>query len=204
MRNIAVGEYYHIYNRGALKRKIFLDERDWVRFLFLILYCQSDITFINLNRPVTYFVKHSVFNIKRKGVEEIAQTRGVTLIAFALMPNHFHLILENVQEYGIARYMQRALNAYTKYFNTKYRQTGHLFQGQYKSVHIADNDQLLYLSAYIHKHRTAWSSAKDYFKNNRWGALLQTEIISAQFTNGVDYQRWVKENPTKEPEWLSE
>ena len=47
--------------------------------------------------------------------------------------------------------MQRILNAYTKYFNAKYKKTGHLFQGPFKAVHIERNEQLLHLSAYIHR-----------------------------------------------------
>ena len=66
------------------------------------------------------------------------------------MPNHFHLIVKEVKEGGISAYMQRVLNAYTKYYNAKHDTSGHLFQGPFRAIHIADNDQLLYVSAYIH------------------------------------------------------
>lgn len=203
MEKSGVGGYYHVYNRGVLKTEIFLEERDWVRFLFLILYFQSDLIFYNLNRPVTYFVRHSMFNIDEEIMTKIIKARKIDLVAFSLMPNHFHLLIRNIRENGRSRYMQRVLNAYTKYFNAKYHRNGHLFQGRYKSVWVEDNEQLLYLSAYIHKHRSICSSAADYYKQNRWGKLLATEIILDQFVNGTDYKSWVKENPAKDPDYLS-
>ena len=78
-------------------------------------------------------------------------SRYVELVSFAFIPNHFHLIVHEKKENGISQYMQRILNAYTKYFNAKYKKTGHLFQGPFKAVHTESNEQLLHLSAYIHR-----------------------------------------------------
>lgn len=191
---IAPGEHYHIYNRGNDKQLIFLDDRDRARFVFAILYFQLPTAFYNLGRKVTHFVRHRVFNIQELDNEAMAR-RYIDLVAFALMPNHFHLIVHETKEGGISRYMQRVLDAYTKYFNTKYKKSGHLFQGPFQAVHIEDNEQLLYLSAYIHRnpreirgwknkeHEFEWSSYQDYIKKNRWGSLLNTEVISSQFSN---------------------
>ena len=99
----------------------FFDERDWVRFLFLVLYFQSPVSFDNLSRPVSYFVKHRVFNINNQIVEKMIASRYVELVSFAFIPNHFHLIVHEKKENGISQYMQRILNAYTKYFNAKYK-----------------------------------------------------------------------------------
>ena len=214
--NISSGEYYHVYNRGNDKQKIFLDERDWVRFLFCILYFQSPLTFINLSRPVSNFVKHSVFNIGKKMVEDIHNQRTVQLNCFCLMPNHFHLLVYQKTEAGIAQYLQRVLNSYTKYFNTKYNRSGHLFQGPYRAVHISDNNQLLYTSAYLHRNpmeiknwqnkedRYPWSSYQDYLNldKNRWGLLLDQKIIAEQFTDGGNYHQWVKTSGAKDLDYL--
>ena len=205
---IAPNEYYHIFNRGMSKQKIFIDKRDWARFLFLILHFQSPITFQNIGRPTKNFVKHSVFNIDKKQITEITENRFVELIAFCLMPNHFHLIIKEVEEGGIASYMQRVLNSYTKYFNTKYKRSGHLFQGPYKAVHVEQNYQLLHLSAYIHKNPTElaewrnkisdypWSSLQDFSTKNRWDNLIVPNIILEQFkTNG--YQKFLETSTAK-------
>src|SRR3989344_864239 len=207
---IAVDEYYHVFNRGNNKQTIFLDERDWTRFLFLILYLQSPLVFQNLSRPISYFVENRAFNISSVDLAEIVRDKYVGLISFALMPNHFHLILHESTEGGTARYMQLVLCAYTKYFNTKYQKSGHLFQGPYKAVHTEDNEQLLYLSTYIHKnpkelsewknreHLYPWSSYQDYVGKNRWDKLLQQNLIHDQFSNKQEYGHFVKSSPAKE------
>lgn len=205
MRNIeiSIDEYYHVYNRGAHKRIIFHDTADYARFLFLILYFQSPFVFEQISRYVRRFVRHRVFDIDANTISEIISSRYVELISFCLMPNHFHLTLREVEEGGIARYMQRVLNGYTKYYNTKYEASGHLFQGPYKAVHIENNDQLLYLSAYIHRNprelpswkdkeqKYEWSSYQDYVDENRWGELLSTKLILEQFDTKGGYEEFV-------------
>ncbi|MDO8551999.1 MAG: transposase [bacterium] len=211
MRNIeiSIDECYHVYNRGAHKQITFHDTADYIRFLFLILFFQSPLVFDQISRAVHYFVKHRVFDIDAEDVSEVVQERYVELISFCLMPNHFHLILREVQENGIARYMQRVLNGYTKYYNAKYEVSGHLFQGPYKAVHVEDNDQLLYLSAYIHRNpielpnlkgterEYEWSSYQDYIGENRWGELLSTKLILEQFKTRGEYEEFVRTSPAK-------
>ena len=206
---IAPKERYHIFNRGNNKQLIFLDQRDWVRFLFLIIYLQSPVVFQNIGRQVSYYVKNRVFNISEKEKDEILQKRSVELINFALMPNHFHLTVHELKEGGIAQYMQRVLCAYTKYSNTRNQTSGHLFQGPYKAVPIENNRQLLYLSTYIHKNPTEllgwknqehlypWSSYQDYIKDNRWGKLLSQDIILDQFSNKKEYDNFIKSSIAK-------
>jgi len=211
MRKIKIieGEYYHIFNRGNNKQNIFSDNRDWIRFLFLVLYFQSPVSFENISRPVSYFVKHRVFNINNQITEKLIANRYAELACFAFLPNHFHLIIRENKENGISQYMQRILNAYTKYFNTKYEKAGHLFQGPFKAVHVESNEQLLHLSAYIHRnpretkewknneHFYPFSSYQDYFQKNRWGKLLENRIIMDQFSSGEDYKKFTDKSGTK-------
>lgn len=207
---IAPGEHYHIFNRGNNKQNIFLDTRDWTRFLFLIIYLQSPFVFYNLGRQVSHFVRNRAFNIDDENLQEVINKRYVELVNFALMPNHFHLTLCEVKENGIAQYMQRILCAYTKYFNTKYKKSGHLFQGPYKAVNVESNNQLLYLSTYIHRnprelsewknkeHIYPWSSYQDYLKENRWDELLKQDVVIKQFSERKEYGDFVKSSPAKE------
>ena len=211
MRNIRIapGEYYHICNRGVNKQVIFHDLADHARFLFLILYLQSPIVFSNMSRQTNWFVKHRVFNIRMESQKKVVEKRTVELIAFCLMPNHFHLMVKEVEESGIASYMQRILNSYTKYYNTKYQKSGHLFQGPYKAVHVETNGQLVYLSTYIHRNRRelagwknkedqyVWSSYQDFTKNNRWNELIKPNIVSEQFKKTNDYQSFVESSTAK-------
>jgi putative transposase len=208
MRNIIIApsEHYHIFNRGVTKQVIFHDTKDYYRFLFLILYFQSPIVFKNINELIPQFMQHRVL---QKLALEIIKKRTVELVAFCLMPNHFHLILKESEEGGISAYMQRVLNAYSKYYNTKYQKSGHVFQGPYRAVHVEDNEQLLHLSAYIHRNpremvkwlnkedQYQWSSCSDFVKENRWGNLLVPEIILEQFENREEYRKFMKTSTAK-------
>jgi len=124
---IAPGEHYHVFNRGVGKNDIFFDERDKIRFLVSILYFQSSIIISNPSYYVSHFREHRVFPNSKKTLDKILENRVVELVNFCLMPNHFHLTLFEKEEGGISHYMQRIQNAYTKYFNTKYKKSGHLF-----------------------------------------------------------------------------
>ncbi|KKP85789.1 MAG: hypothetical protein UR88_C0007G0013 [Candidatus Nomurabacteria bacterium GW2011_GWA1_35_8] len=101
--------------------------------------------------------------------------------------------------------------SYTKYFNAKYKRTGHLFQGPYQAVHVEDNEQLLHLSAYIHKNpkeiknvnnkkliKYPWSSFQDYILENRWPEFLKPNIILEQFNNKAKYVDFVNTSLAKE------
>lgn len=206
----APDEYYHIYNRGVMKRKIFLDQRDWSRFLFLITHFQAPLEFNNIGRFINNYDKQKIFKLDDDKITDIVNQRNVDLIGFALMPNHFHLIIGEIKENGISRYLHKLSTAYAKYFNTKYKVSGHLFQGNFRAVHIKDNEQLLYVSAYIHRNPTElskwrgqevnypWSSFQDYAQTNRWGKLLKTDLVLDQFKDGKEYRQWVNQTGIKE------
>jgi putative transposase len=207
---IELGEYYHVYNRGVRKQTIFHDKRDYTRLLFLLLYLQSPELFRNVSYNVSKFLVFDNFRVSESKQESIVSNREVMLSCFILMPNHFHLLLKEHKKGGICRYMQRIQTAYTKYYNTKKEVSGHLFQGPYKYVHVENNEQLIYLSAYIHRNsrdligyknkesKYKWSSYKDYIGENRWGKLLVKDIITNQFTSNEDYDQWVKTSKAKE------
>jgi putative transposase len=207
--NLAPGEYFHLFNRGNNKQDIFYDQKDWARFLFIILYLQSPLSFNNMGRQTSHFVESRAFNISDAIKQQVLDNRFVELINFTLMPNHFHLTLLEIIEGGISKYMQKILTAYSKYFNTKYQKIGHLFQGPYKAVRVESNEQLLYLSTYIHRNPRdisgwegkedsfPWSSYQDYINLDRWGNLLKKGIILDQFANKADYRNYVETSHAK-------
>ena len=209
---IAPGEYYHICNRGINRQIIFHDNRDYLRFLFLLVYFQSSLKIDHLSRVLDEFSKAlGQHRVLATGYEsEILKKRTIELVSFCLMPNHFHLIIKELKNDGIASYMQRILNAYGKYYNTKYQKSGHVFQGPYRAVHVENNDQLLYLSSYIHRNprelkmfsnredKYEWSSYQDFIYQNRFGYLLVPEIINGQFSNLDKYKKFVAGSIAKE------
>ena len=213
MRNLefGAGEYYHVFNRGNHKQSIFRTPADYTRFLFLILHLQSPINFPNIGRHTKNFVNKRHFGVDADDLNEITKKRVVELIAFVLMPNHFHLMLKTRPKDGISKYMHKILMAYSKYANTKYDEfNGHIFQGAYKAVHIDHNKQALYLSAYLHRNprelvgwkgkelQYPWSSYQDYVTSNRLGNLLVPKIVMEQFTSPYEYKQEVEGSPAKE------
>ncbi len=83
-------------------------------------------------------------------IQRYALRYRVSVHAYALMSNHVHLMVQE-GEYPLGRFMQGVQQSYTQYFNTRYEQTGHLFQGRYKANRIDRDEYLLALVSYIHQ-----------------------------------------------------
>ena len=206
----APDEHYHICVRGNNKQDIFNNDSDRARLLFLLLHLQSPEIVPNMHRAVRSYLTHRTWNVDPALRAAIIETRYVSLEALAFMTNHFHIAIREVEERGIVRYMQRVLNAYAKYRNTKYETVGHFFQGPYRAVHIEDNDQLLYTSTYIHwnprelpgvagrEHEYEWSSYQDYLGVNRFDGLLDSSLVLEQFDSPKDYRTFVDSSIAKD------
>lgn len=137
----AEGEWYHCYNRGIEKRATFEDARDYHRFLE-ILYLANDESPLRRDE------------IGKLPFDEIlAVPRGKRLVsigAFCLMPNHFHLVLKEVKEGGITSFMRKLGTAYTLFFNARHDRTGNLFLKPFRSRHAATDKYFQYLVSYVH------------------------------------------------------
>lgn len=132
--------YYHIYNRGVDKRTIFQNENDYVVFLrflkeYLLPPGHPDLDVLREISPRRLPV--NCFN-------------EVELLAYCLMPNHFHLLVKQITEKGLIRFMRALSTNYVMYFNHKYSRVGPLFQGNYKAALIDEDPYFLYISGYIH------------------------------------------------------
>lgn len=134
----AEGEYYHLYNRGVDKRKIFLDEHDHRRFIKLLYLA-------NGNSP---FVFRDVEDNPLADIDR--NTPLVAIGAYVLMPNHFHILVKEIIPGGISSFMEKLLTGYSTYFNKRHERTGTLFQGTYQARHLFQNEYLKYIFAYIH------------------------------------------------------
>jgi len=139
--NFVSGEYYHIYNRGNSKQKIFHDEEDYLRFMALLYVSNTNqkFDFYNLNRSL---------NSNTYKLELINQY--VSIGSYCLMPNHFHILITEKIEGGISNFMQKLSTAYVMYYNKKYKRSGSLFEGKFKSEHLNTDNYLRYIFSYIH------------------------------------------------------
>ncbi|MBU1084777.1 MAG: transposase [Candidatus Beckwithbacteria bacterium] len=131
--------YYHIYNRGVAKTNIFLDKQDYKVFLS---YLKIYLTAIDLQGET---LQVSPSKMLKNFSEEM------DLVAYCQMPNHFHLLIYQQQKHSINYFMRSLATKYSMYFNAKYKRVGSLFQGVYKAVKVDSEEQLIYLSKYIHR-----------------------------------------------------
>ncbi len=139
-----VGEYYHIYNRGSDKRIIFNDESDLARFL------ESVFIFNTVNPIVSIVNKKKNLGLKRLkiGVQPLSEPL-VSIVAYSLLPNHFHFLIKQIREGGISEFMKRLQAGYTSYFNQEHSRSGCLFQGKFKYKNIATDEYFKTLFCYV-------------------------------------------------------
>ena len=157
MLTFSEGEYYHVYNRGTEKRETFLLEEDYKRFQQLLFLCNSQkrLDIQRLRRDILDSKGETFAPREGFTFAELVEcvSRGeprVSVGAYCLMPNHFHLLLKEVRPGGISLFMQKLTTAYTMYFNKKYAREGALFQGTFKATHVDNDEYLKYLYSYIH------------------------------------------------------
>ena len=175
-RLLAPDEYYHVYNRGVDKRKIFLDKADHERFMTLLYLCNSGIPIHRSDLGG---------NMAKKIFMRQKEATIVDIGAYCLMPNHFHILIREQSEGGISLFMQKLSTAYAMYFNKRYQRRGALFEGRFKARHAAKDEYLKYLFAYIHlnpvgiidanwkKHRiTNKKKAAEFLKMYKYSSYL--------------------------------
>jgi len=162
---------YHIYNRGVEKRIIFEDDQDYNVFLSYIKEYLS---------PQGDTLRYRELLGKYHG--------EIVLLAFCLMPNHFHLLIKQIDKNSMKKFTQSLFTRYSMYFNKKYKRVGKLFQSAYKATNVIDKEHLLYVSKYIHlnligiskKSIKVYSSYSDYLglTSTIW---LNKEIVLEEF-----------------------
>lgn len=203
----STGEFYHVYNRGTEKRKIFLSRYDYKRFIAL-LYLSNSTNSVRIE-------------IGKKSLDELFHIdRDQTLVdigAYCLMPNHFHILIHEKVENGLSHFMQKLTTAYTMYFNKKNERSGNLFQGVFKAEHANKDEYLKYLFAYIHLNpvkliESKWketgikdqSKAKKFLENYLYSSYLECtgksrkekkiltpEAFPSYFENTNEFQKMV-------------
>lgn len=133
-------EFYHVYNRGTDKRVIFKDRFDYERFIQLLYICNS-------HKPI---LVRDVFKNKNSAFNFDQGSTLVSIGAYCLMPNHFHILTTPSGEYGLSTFMNKLCTSYSMYFNSRYDRTGSLFEGSFKAEWADSDEYLKYLFSYIH------------------------------------------------------
>lgn len=166
-------EIYHIFNRGVEKRQIFLDDRDYLRFIHDLFEFNDENSVFN----VSYYFNSKSNEVEPRYLKKEQKPRKllVEILIFTLMPNHFHLLLRQKRERGIVKFMQKLGTGYSMYFNKKYERVGGLFQGRFKAVLVKEEAHFIHLPFYIHTNpldlNYGGSTSIDYLKNYRWSSF---------------------------------
>lgn len=143
-----IGDYVHILKRGAKKLPIVKDASDRWRFLKILCHLNDEFISERWEEDIEDNKPHTggIFNRPDFWPEEKPL---VMILAYTLMPNHFHILAKEIVEGGIARFMQKLGNSMTGHFNLKYKESGSIFQGSYKARCVKSDEYLRYLAVYI-------------------------------------------------------
>lgn len=176
----ALGEFYHVYNRGVDKRIVFENESDYKRFMLLLHLCNGE-------SPVRLDILNPKGSTSTDPIGNSNFPSIVSVGAFCLMPNHFHILLREITEGGISAFMHRLSTAFTMYFNAKNERSGALFQGRFKAEHANNDRYLKYLFSYIHLNpvklvEPAWKEIGIQDKD-----MVKKYLLSYPYSSYLDY-----------------
>lgn len=185
------GEIYHLFNRGNEKHDIFIQPRDYRRFKRTLYYYQ-------FQGPKPKFSNFGLFNLQF--FNPTPENRLVKVFCYCLMPNHFHLLVQQLKDNGISTFLSQISNSHTKYINTKYNRVGSLLQGTFKSVLVENDEQFTHISRYIHINpkvaglverldQYPWSSYEEYMHSK--GSICSTEEILNYFGSAEKYKQFL-------------
>ena len=206
-------EIYHVLNRGVDKRQIFMDKQDHLRFIHnLYEFNNQERTELNFYKFRDYGANGKVSKTNKKPRKLL-----VNILAFCLMPNHYHIMLSPKIDDGIPQFMKKLNAGYSKYFNQKYERGGTLFQGRYRKALVTNNTHFLHLPFYIHfnpldlsypewrenkissQKKTLeflksyrWSSHLDYLGIKNFPSVLNMRALMETFGSHKDYHQLVE------------
>lgn len=172
--------YYHVYGRGHNKTVVFRDKDDYVVFLYLFKRYLS-------NKPVQ----------DKKGRDYPWLQKEIDLLAFCLMPNHFHFLIYQRTPDAMTKLFKSVITTYGMYFNKKYQLLGPVFQSRFKASMIDRDNYLMHISRYIHlnpKDYKTWAfSSLPFYLGRQKAEWLKTDNILGLFNGRTDYKKFVED-----------
>ncbi len=134
------------------------------------------------NQKQNIFLEDSDFESYLQLLKHFKRKYSIKLFGYCLMPNHIHIVLEPKKPDGLARFMQVLNQTYTTWFNSKYKKTGHLWQGRFKNMVIQKDNYFVECVYYVEVNPVRaglvsspadyfWSSYRDRVFGNKNGLL---------------------------------
>lgn len=204
--------YYHVYNRGVEKRTIFVDNQDEAVFLSYLkeyLTPKDADNLASIVRNTNSSSKEKAEAIKLLRMNNF--TDEIDLLAYCLMPNHFHMLIKQESERGMEKFIRSLATRYVQYFNHRHEnRVGGLFQDTYKAVLVESEEQLLHLSRYIHrnpiqkgltlKECSRPSSYLNYLAKVKQEWVKPEDVLSYFAKSGTNsYEKFVESTEIEEP-----
>ena len=195
LRNFVTGNYYHLYNRGVAKQNIFQNHSDYQSMLNRFAYYLDS----SIKPPISHFTRKEL----QKKLSDKIELPLIKMIQYCLMPNHFHLLVQQLKDDGITEFIKISLNSYSRYFNTKHERVWPIFQGRFKSIKVEDDDQFIHLSRYIHLNPCAkkitnspeqyeWSSYQNFLQKNK-SRVCDPKSVLKNFESADGYKKFVND-----------
>ena len=194
---LANEEVYHVFTKSIAGFRVFNSPADFERILKTIVFYNTQ----NPSCKLSLSLKKQSTNSKPAlELGSDSNQKIVKIIAYCIMPTHIHMILQQLKDGGISRFMNIALKSYSKYFNIKHVRKGPLWEGRFKNVLVETDEQFLHLTRYIHLNPLIgyvtkelasyrWSSYSEYLGLID-GICLKDEIFG-QFKSAKDYEQFV-------------
>lgn len=181
IKDYAADSFYHVYNRGVEKRQIFLDQADYAVFLNLLK---------------RYLSGESERDTSGRLYADLSGK--VELLAFCLMPNHYHLLLYQHEPDGMESLLRRVNTTYSGYFNHRYDRVGALFQAAYKASRITNEAYLWHISRYIHLNPRLWEdyqfSSLPYYQGRMTAPWIKpNRVLALHEDRSQDYMSFLRE-----------
>ncbi|MFH1656586.1 MAG: transposase [Candidatus Nealsonbacteria bacterium] len=200
-RELINGEIYHIILRGIDDNLLFKDINDYYRGIFSIYEFNNDKS-IEIRERRADRKKQKSCGDNLSVIDK--RDRLVDILAFCFMPNHIHLLVKQIKDNGITKFMNKVGAGYGGYFNRKYERKGHVFQNRFDLVPIKSNNQLKITFTYIHANPISiiepkwkeigiknpekvikfleqeykWSSYPDYLENKNFPSITEREFMT--------------------------
>ena len=159
------------------------------------------------NREPIFFERENYIYFLRQLRNHLIINNGLDIIAYCLMPNHYHLLVY-LKTNDFSKLMQRFSLSYTKAINQRYQRVGSLFQGRFQAIHVDKEEYLLHLTRYIHLNPVSanlvqkaedweFSSYPEYI-NLRRGSLPKIDRVMSQFQSAEDYRYFLEDSISEE------
>jgi len=237
-REFIKGEFYHIVLRRIKDELLFVDVDDYYRGIFSLYEFNNEKSVtIREKRRIRQRFKETIQRIEKGEIPiKVFDLEGksnmridkdamvdkreliVKLLAFCLMPNHIHLLVQEIKEGGISKFMQKLGSGLAGYFKRKYgiKLKGHFFQDRFSAIHIKTEEQLKVVFVYIHTNPLSliepnwkekgigdlkkainfvenykWSSYQDYLGKKNFPSVTQRDFILEIMGGEKNCKSWV-------------